>query len=190
MSTLSLVKTIAKNIKYQELSELIGKTVTINSIDTLPDDIRRDLGLFANTRWLTKDEKFLRGAIAKYGLIDLDYLYYGELPPTAESGIKLIRRFHLVQENSENENDEFSRELTGLGQSFLEDMGEELNSNQVYFKAFLRTEHPKGLEGLQTFFSFKQGQAFPDDYFPREFVVEDAALSNTSHIWMFRHFYW
>jgi hypothetical protein len=189
MGTLSLIKSIAKNIKYQELPELIGKIVTINSIATIPTDIQRDLSLSANTRWVTKEEKFLRRAMAKQGLIDIDYRLHAEAISSPETGMELVRRFHLVQ-NIQDSEDELELDLTRVAISFLEDIAEELAAKQVYCKAFLETEHPMGEEAIKTFFQYKQGDAFPDDYFPRQFVVKDAALSNTSHIWMFKHFYW
>jgi hypothetical protein len=189
MGTLSLIKTIARNIKYQELPELIGKTVTINSIATIPSDIQRDLGLSTKAEWVKKEEKFLRRAMAKQGLIDIDYRLNGVTLSGAESGIELVRRFHLVQRIQESD-DPLEQDLVKVAIGFLEDIAEELTATQVYFKAFLETKHPIGEEAIKTFFNYQQGEVFPDDYFPRQFVVKDAALSNTSHIWMFKHFYW
>jgi|GEM_PF-6716085 len=184
MSAISLVKAIARQIKYQQLDDLIGREVIINSVDSIFDDVKHELQLPTNAVPVTRDEKYSRIAIAKYGLIDIDYTVQNIAIMKALTDFDAIRTLSLYQEPSGNYSDDDLFMEISLG--YLEDMVQDLDSGMIYMMLYLETEHPDDIaERKKQFEKF----SIPDNYFPRKFVVEDAALCNTRLAWMMKHFY-
>ena len=185
MAVISLVKAIARQIKYFELVELIGQSVIINGVDSIYDDVHKGLSLTHSAIPHMREQKVLKGGIAKYGLIDIDFTVEGVEIDNGIQGFDAIRKLSLYQEYS-NTDDDFFLEA-GIG--FLEDLVEELKLDQTFYMLFLRTEYPQPSAKERIRQYFKSTDALSDDYFPREFVVKDAALCNTKLAWMMKHFY-
>ncbi len=183
MTALSLVKTIARQIKYCELTNLIGQSITIHDVNSVFDDVKRDLQLPDDAMPVTRDEKYTRIGIAKYGLIDIDFTVQGTEILNAVEGFEAIRTLHLYQENPNLAKDDLFLEA-GVG--FLEEMVEDIEAGIVYLLLYLKTNHPEDINERKIQF---KNWSIPDNYFPRKFVVKDAALCNTRFAWLTKHFY-
>lgn len=189
---LSLVRTLARNVKYRELPDLIGQKITVHAFDSLLDDIQNGLNISESASLIVKDYLLLRGAIAKYGIVDLRYHVSPDALKISSSGVRVLRDLALAppSEQLEDEFDSGENFADALALTYLEDIVEETTTNSSYLLLFLRTKLPRldAKESLKRYFQYMK--SFPNDFFPREFIVEDAALSNTRMAWISKHFYW
>jgi hypothetical protein len=174
-----LLTSISPLLRYQELAHLLGTQVTVASLETLESDIRSalKLPLLENAIWEVKADRFLKGALTKYGLIDASFQVYSTwLGEDFQQGASLLEYLNFKPDETPS-ND-------GLAYTVLESLADELQLGLTWLKLFLRADPPPRLE------TGHSSQELPADYFPKTFTIEDACLSNSSYVWFWKHFYW
>ncbi|MCB1043765.1 MAG: hypothetical protein KDC35_12545 [Acidobacteria bacterium] len=159
---------LTKNLRYASFRPLIGLTTTIESLRSMPHDVTPHLEKRIRSS-LTFDGPTLpecEMTLIKYGILDL--------------------RFKIDQETLDRTDEVTIDTLSSLGFS-REDLDDELRS--------LRSEIKKGKAYLRLFLRDASGSLpqtsfeIPETYFPHEFVIEDACLTNAPSVWVFKHFY-
>jgi hypothetical protein len=198
MDSIALVRTVARGIRYRSLPELIGRRVAIHGIETVGTDIRESLGD------LLPDECELISpinlpAIAKYGILDLEFtVSESVLTSNCQSGIGLLKETGLVCARKTPPGTKgagiTSEPLTG-DTGILEELAEDIAKGQTLCKLFLKAEPARMMPDLEQMSRQARREFFTDltlpaDYFPREFAVIDACLTNTGFVWFVKHFYW
>jgi hypothetical protein len=182
MADNSRPKSIAASIKYHELSSCIGQKIVIHGLETIEQDVLRDVkyGLPSDLQ-LQGEAKFWKGQLAKYAMLDLRFVLQEEIVETDfMSGKEALDYLHLGEPDAKN----------GFARTVLEEIEQDLAQKRWYVLLLLKTEphaeiDPTNQLGQMSIFL----KPFPEDYYPREFIVEDACLTNTSYAWFFRHFY-
>lgn len=192
-NVLSLVKQLARTIKYRPLPELIGQKITIHGLDSIASDVQHSLwpSLVDDCHWYITQESFLRGQIAKYGLLDLTFHAPNNiLENDYQNGISLLKDLRLVSHTKEikdesEEDKQITKALFDSSNEFKQ-MLKDIAENKNFLLLFLQTEPFRTTKER-----FKYTiNSLPEGYFPREFIIEDAALTNLRIAWLWKHFYW
>jgi hypothetical protein len=184
---LGLALRLGRELRYRELPELIGRTITLRSLD----DARPALcGLVApllgpDAHW--EPSSFFDGALAKYGLIDTEFAAPTALldHPTTERGIPVLRRMGFAPRRGERWDD-----LPEVEDPYcLEELARDLD--QCRLKLFLQdgAPHDSRMTRVADAMQREVPLLLPDSYFPCEQRVIDACVTNSSFIWFNAHFY-
>lgn len=176
--TVSLVKKVARNIRYHTLPDWVGKQVVVNGIDSIEQDVKRGLELLLLDRGtlVEVERKFRQLALAKYDLLDLSFTLQSEWIWNVEiRGIPLLKQLYIVPPLAEDKLDR------AFQLDMLDKLAEDIEQNKVYLLLFLRALELRTVKSRLL--------SLPDDYFPRTFVVEDACITNTDLAWFNKHFY-
>jgi hypothetical protein len=176
--TVSLVKKVARNIRYHALPDWIDKQVVVNGLGSVEQDVQQGLNdvLLEQATLVEFDLRRRQLALSKYGILDLEFLIEFEWVWNSEiAGVPLLRQLHLDSPLAE---DERGREVQ---RDILEEISNQISQNNVYILLFLTTERMLDWK--------KHLLSLPDDYFPRTFLVEDACVTNTNWAWFNKHFY-
>ncbi len=187
---MTLIKKLARKVRYRTLDALIGQQVTVYSLDTVVQDIQREVSLVSNASYLGPEARYIEGMIAKYGILDLDFLGPISLLDTDfEHGIRLLQHLRFIPtrdatQKHNQEKQEWPHDPTDDMEDFtcLEQLNESLERNQQVIRLFLESAH-QILRPEQ-----KLGRLVASDL-PRVFTVTDACVTNADFIWFHRHFY-
>lgn len=197
MSTYSLLRAVIRTLRYETLSGAIGRDMTLTSTDSAPQEIVEALAAVIpeGLTYFGPDAESRTAAVGKYGLLDLSYTVDVEqLEWESRGGRGLLeeRRYVLnatdLQElDAERtaEDEEFDREFYV---DSLERVVEDARKNKNFVKLFLRSSEAEGrLERKRSLRFVKEG--LPSDWWPLEFQVTDACVTNADSAWFFKHFY-
>jgi hypothetical protein len=163
---------------------LIDRRVEICSLETFESDLFAILGgdLPADSRLVSPDRFHLEGVLAKYGLIDVRLsVSIRHLAACSLIDGKTLRELGFVL--SAEDKDSLSKnalDTDGEDVGLLDLLVEDVEANEAMIKLFL-----KATETQSPRFSLK----LAENYFPQTFVVEDACLTNSSYVWLNKHFY-
>ena len=146
---------IARELRYRTFDEVVGRSLTIRSASTVIEDVTAALGEVL--RDTTAPSPSL-GAVAKYGLLDLEF-------PSQ-------RAWSLPRMTI--------RDLAAL------DLLTSQENPDVGIEA-LMLDAQDDTRDVTT--KLKQMRGLPSDYFPRQFRVRDACVTNGPTIWLGKHFY-
>lgn len=212
----SILRRIANNFTYLEIGEAIGRRVSVTGIETAPSDVLKVLSdlPFSVINALSDDVAQRNRTYAKYRIFDLTYLIgknsigHHNWRLKLEKGGAAIRAAGLVyshvvgDENRDDQDDEGDKELwdelNEVGVDYLRDLAADVAHNKqehLYLKLFLKAipnDKPKNCieivrERPRTLI---EGLGFPPGYWPRDFTIADACLTNTNMAWISKHFYW
>ena len=184
-SSRALLNSIAQQLRFKELSSLIGHHVLIRTIDSIQSDLRDALNdtVISGSEMVSPDRRFLEVAMAKYGILDLTLT-----SPTAlldsdyESGLSVLRKLGFLQERGEAKSPTFLDPISEEDPTCLTELHEDLQEDREVVRLFLRSDKIAGkgphLVGR-----------LPVDYLPRDFMVQDACVTNAGFVWFHKHFY-
>lgn len=199
----SLIKQIARGIEYHALNELIDQTITIHGVQSAQSEVLTFVSAYLSgsyTHVPVKDE-FVHGAIAKYGFLDFAYAAPAGHMPTVdwETGIRLLEELGIrsFSPSEINSDDEFEQVWLEVARDNLQEMNEDIAKNKFYLKVFLTSKEPevgnqKGTSRIKTLLNMGLLTGLvtvSPTYFPREFVIADACLTNTNLAWFQKRFY-
>lgn len=178
---ITYAKKILRGLRYSSLPKLIGRKIEICSIETIESDIFAILGGdLPNDSLLISSENIRReGAIAKYGIIDAEFSISNRHLvncPVIERNTFRELGFVLSPEDKEYVTKNplpNGDEDVGL----LDFLAEDIEKNEAIIKLFLRCDRPNLYLKL------------PKDFFPREFTIQDAYMTNSGYVWLNKHFY-
>src|SRR5258708_3779880 len=100
-----LIKRLAHTLRYYPLLDLIGKTANITGLATVEHDILEALHgwLPGDCRLIKPEARFVKVALAKYGLMDLTFqLPAPPLDREYESGISVLKKLGFLRANVKN----------------------------------------------------------------------------------------
>lgn len=178
----TLIKLIARELRYLPLAELIGRKLTIKSTDTIATDIHQALNDVLPTECnLLTTAKSIKLMLAKYGYLDLTFSAPPELlNHQAKSGMPLLKSLELVSEPTAATvtNEQLEAIFTG----YLSDIVEDILQQLAFVRIFLLTDPPQvNKDGWTGSFSL--------DCLPQLFVIKDACVANSEHVWLNKHCY-
>lgn len=182
MTRVHKIKQIARGIKYRELTEYVGQRLLIHSAESLETDILQGLQppLPAECRLRPMEQKHREMAIAKYGLIDVEFSVSDSfLGNHYQSGISLLKTVGFFPPKP-NQADQETHELAlEFAEIVVDEIVEQLAVNKCYVRMILDVDEAKHQLRLSLL----------PDYLPKTFVVRDACVTNAPAIWASKHFY-
>jgi hypothetical protein len=186
-SKLGLALRIGRGLRYRALPELVGRAITLRSLDDARAALRELVAPLLGPGAPWEPPTSLDLALAKYGLIDTEFAASAALldHPTTERGIPVARRMGFAPRRGERWDD-----LPGAEDPYcFEELARDLD--QCRLKLFLRDGAPDEprMERLSDAVQRKVPLTLPDDYFPCKLEVIDACVTNSSFIWFNAHFY-
>lgn len=186
-----LIKKLATELKYRPLFDLVGRRIIIYSVDTVEDDIRRELGSIVpeGCRLLTESQ-LMKGMMAKYDFLDLTFSAPAYLLNSQyESGISLLKALHFIRDPSEedDEEDDEVSELFRDDPTCLGHLVEDVSKNMTVCRMLLNSTHPRDWDKNNRIMALEL--RLPFGYFPQVFVIGDACITNAKSVWFHKHFY-
>ncbi len=179
---LSVIKELARGLRYRTVDQLVGLKVELTSIEKAPNEICsliREHGIDV----ARKVQDLSAGAFLKYGLLDYDFVVVNTELPTEPQRVRFLKEMGFLPDKKEVDDSVFPD--AGIG--FLEEMVDDVRKNKLLFKILLDSQGSyRGAQGAP---QEKWLNVDPDQYFPCEFIVRDACLTNCSLIWLNKHFY-
>jgi hypothetical protein len=181
---ITYLRKILRGLRYCSLPKLIDRHVEISSLETFESDLFAILGgdLPADSRLVSPDKRHLEIALAKYGIIDVQLsISSRHLAACSLINSETLRELGFISTQEEKEYvSQNTLEADSEDIGLLDLLVEDVEKNEAILKLFLKiTESQKPRLSLK----------LADDYFPQTFVVEDACLTNSSYVWLNKHFY-
>ena len=193
MTSTTLLKKVAREIRYRSLPDIIAQPVEIYSLETVEIDIRQALGAkWPNECRLVSKASQIAKTIAKYGIMDL-YFSAPEsfLADEYESGFSLLKKLGFLAESETEQISDQEFEIAFTNDPFcLSQLADDIAKNSTLLKLFLNQEFKVGNQILQaTRLSAMKKSELPSNYFPQNFKITDACFTNADIVWFFKHFY-
>ena len=177
----SLIKRIARQIRYQSLDSLIDETVSASSIDSIESEIQAFIqqscpdGTFSGP-----PRSNLVGTLTKYGILDLEFrMSEFLLVPELRTGIRLLKELGYLPRP-----DKISDAEKESNRGYLEGLDESIDEDGILLKVFLID--PNFQISSDRILQVQDHSRIP---FPIEFSVVDACVTNSGYVWINKHFY-
>lgn len=187
MASISKIKELARSLRYVDLPGPHGRVVTLSGCEQAPDEVLSALGAEApaGATFGGPETEHRQETLRRYGLLDLCYCIPAVLPAQAARGIPLLRGLGLLGPTS-GEAERALRDMLGLdGGDFVGDWLSEIKRGKTHLRVFLRER--QGIAPGE--FLRRRRSGLGPGFWPREFVVLDACLTNLESAWTWKHFY-
>lgn len=180
---LSVIKELVRGLRYRSIDTLIGHTLELTSIERAPGEVSafiRHHGIeVADLRDLSA------GVFMKYGILDYEFnTVLTDIVPERQR-VRFLKDLGLLLDKSDVDDSMFFD--AGIG--FLEEMVDETKENKLLFKIILDRQGERKVLSAPGPISNEWLNTAPNNYFPCEFTVRDACLTNCGSIWLNKHFY-
>ena len=186
---ISLLKSVARRLRYKELPSLVGRKIVIQAVDTIEANVKSALADTPVSHGVLRvsERKFIEGSMAKYGLLDLTFASSSyRLDTDFYTGLGALKTLGFLPSEDQAQSMAKLDDLLGADSAdpmCLRELAEDINHNEVVIRLFLRGYRIEG-NGPHLF------GKLPADYLPQEFTIEDAAMTNAGFVWFHKHFYW
>ena len=182
----TLLLNVARNLRYRTLDRLIGETLTIADRLTIREETSAFVTRFAEgCTFAGPEQNFLDGQIAKYGLLDLRFnAPQAKLDATSPAGVPILRELGFVDGGM----DKLAEELGGDSGGCIEELSEGIAENKAHLLLYLESSEPNVSE-LSMIDRMARVRDPATIDFPIAFTVIDACVSNSSFVWINKHFY-
>lgn len=167
----ALLKQVARGLRYRTLDHLVGRSIVVRDLNAMEEAVRVGLGDDFPAECRLVAPSSIHGAVAKYGILDLDFSAPAERLGEAKGGVRLLRELGFLP----------TEEMKQDGDASLcfEMLLEDIVANRVFVKLFMEGGRPEEWKELR----------IPEGYLPRPFRIIDACVTNASGIWFLKHFY-
>jgi hypothetical protein len=181
-----IIRQVARRLRYRTLGPLIGQNIILQSLDGILADVQAVIdSIYPGCRFRRPEERLRKGALAKYGLLDLEYDAPPEMADQNPSrGLLWLKELGFVGHSRDThfggiDEDEMFAFVTGLFSDF--------DKNQTILKLFME-ERPK--RSFPPPADWTKQLAEPSLMpFPKTMVVIDACVTNSGSVWLIKHFY-
>lgn len=184
---------VAHDLRYRELSDLIGQRVTIASLAAVEAALRR-----VAKRWLASDAvmrqpRTAEGTLFKYGLIDAEFVASSRLLEDEDTieGLDAMRACGFLPRRGVV----WERDEVACGAAFAHELADDLAKGVCVLKLMLKDDLPVDghMRWLQDAVNHGHDGSvplrLPADYLPRELTVADACVTNAGFVWFSKHLY-
>ncbi|HEY9597253.1 MAG TPA: hypothetical protein V6D33_06245 [Cyanophyceae cyanobacterium] len=191
-----IIRRLARELKYLPLELLWNYPITINSLSTLEQDIRRELGSIVPTECsLLTTVETIYGTLAKYDFLDLTFRVPDALllQSNYQVGISLLRQLLPQKQNEQAHQanlNETREEDLNFSETFLEQLIENLDVDLTLCRMRLESRAPRTFEErIEMTMRTAPTLILPEGYFPHHFMIQDAGLTNAQGVWFYKYFY-
>lgn len=168
-----LLRRVARQIRYVEIPGLIGASIAIRTVDSVRDDIHNGIARIVPEEFLplAGPPQVNIGALAKYGILDIEYAINDTLVTEGRRGLRLLEELSFLVRGEQ-------------GDEFFEQFQDDVTQGNAYLKVFCDTRRPGEPRITRT-----PNLSVPKGYLPREAQIIDACASNWDFVWFFKHLY-
>jgi hypothetical protein len=199
----SVLRKVARGLRYRPLPELIGTKLTIENVSSVPLNVGAmlDRALPLSVRFSGPQGRWITVALAKYRILDLTFIVDEVEWQTGDKpGTSLLKEFGFILNPDDISEDVRQSMLKDDDPTCITFLDEDMGKNQILLRLFLE-EVPRRdiLEYVKEMVKTGKGQLFDggaaemeqllDGFFPHEMAVIDACLTNAASIWFHKHFY-
>ncbi|MEM7624515.1 MAG: hypothetical protein AAF333_02685 [Planctomycetota bacterium] len=186
-ANMSLLLNVARNLRYRHLGDTIGQSVSVAGRHTIADDALAFVRRYCEECGFEgPQQKYLEGQIAKYGILDLSFrLPHKSLDENYVSGVPLLRELGF---DGSGINDE---DWEGYGDekyAWFEELAKDIADESAFLRLFMRCSDPSVASGSVTEMMGRL-RDFSSTKFPLTFIIVDACITNSTFVWMNKHFY-
>ncbi len=188
MNSISTLRTINRELAYNSLTDYVGIEIPIN-ISKSGEEIAKEIKLLVeeslNVQVKSNESNSIKGTIAKYGLIDINFEIELKDKPNLNNGIQVLKDNGWIDKESDSEFQD---------DSILDDIVTELTENKNYLKVYAVSTNQKEKWFKEKSYLFKQlmnGEKIkpkPNDKIIT-FKIKDMCITNYSGIWLWKYFY-
>src|SRR6266849_3607096 len=144
----SVLRKVARGLKYRPLPGLIGKRVTIQSANSVPANIGAmlDRSFPLPVRFSGPQEPWLTGALAKYRILDLTFALDAlEWKPGDTAGISLLKEFGFIIQRNEVSEDVWESMSQDDDPTCIMSLDEDIGRSQALLRLFVEEVPRRGL---------------------------------------------
>ncbi len=166
----------------------MGSKILIQSLPSIEKDVQTTLqaSSIQFLGGLLTAEETNYGSLKKYRLLDLSFDTISPLPEAHSIDARFLKNVGYLPDAEDIKDGPILPECDDAG--LLEELIDDINKKVWLVKVFLRDdeletaiEQHRVSDLLETFDL--------ESYFPREFSVTDACLTNCDTVWLFKHFW-
>ncbi|AUC16535.1 hypothetical protein BTO06_15870 [Tenacibaculum sp. SZ-18] len=188
MNSIRTLRTINKELAYNSLTDYVGIEIPIDiskSGDQIAEEIKLLVEENLNVQVKSNESNSIKGTIAKYGLIDINFEIELKDKSNPNNGIQVLKDNGWIDKESDSEFQD---------DSILDDIVTELNENKNYLKVYAVSTNQKEKWFKEKSYLFKQlmnGEKIkpkPNDKIIT-FKIKDMCITNYSGIWLWKYFY-
>jgi hypothetical protein len=176
---LSILRRLNRSLVYSTVDSVVATSITVDSVDTVFDDVLRAVRAAASIVSAVQETEASssHGSLKKHGILDLTFRVTAASQAWPVAGIGVLRSLGLVDFTDMSPPD--------WDHHFLAEFTNDAEACALYLKVFLRT--PERIPVRESVRRLRDG--LPSDFWPHNFVVEDACLTNVKSIWIAKHVY-
>lgn len=193
-----LVREVSRDIRCRALPELVDRSVVLHKEETIVSDVEGCVQrLMPDVQFSCNESKGVLFPLLKYGFLDLTWEIGSVDWRTADvGGTSLLRELGFLI--SPKELLDQSDLLMGQDDdpTCLEELRDDITRRKSFLRVFLLEQPQRDLAESMIRLAEAGGMTeefasgFLSGYFPKEYVIVDACLTNAPFIWFHKHFYW
>ena len=179
---LSVIKELSRLLRYKTLDQLVGLKVEVTSLNSAVQEIRAAIGRYdIELGDIISDSG--DAAFRKYGLLDYSFLLVQSNFIAERQNVRFLKEMGWLLEKEDV--DDLLFPDGGIG--FLQEMIDQIKENNMVCD--IRLESCGRYRGLQDAPSENWQSVETAQFFPCEFIVRDACITNCRDIWLNKYFY-
>jgi hypothetical protein len=182
----SLVRDVARRLRYRTLDGMIGQEVTLTGRTRIRVDTEAFVARFVDgCVYVGPEQRNLEGQIGKYGLLDLQFgapsVLLGDAP---RLGVALLRELGFLDEDAQVAAALFLDDPSAC----LKELRDDLDKHRCWLKLLLkdREDPVAGMSARERGLRYRN-RALLD--YPMVFRVVDACVASSASVWMNKHVY-
>lgn len=179
---LSVIKSLVRELRYCQIKSLVDTTIMLSSIEAAPAEVRAKISsLGIEIESILENPGVL--SFNKYGLLDFEYQVIKTSLPIERQSVRFLRDLGVLIDSHELLDSVF---IPDDGVWFLDDMLQDIREEKLVLKIMLDCQSDFPVKLKDTSASLYDN---PNKYFPSEFKVRDACITNCGLVWLCKHFY-
>jgi hypothetical protein len=196
---------LLSTIRYREITSLIGQDIFVSNFEQIRDELTQTIHSFVpDCGGLESSDSNITGALAKYSILDLQFLMQQNLLSRQDSASrKMLSQLGFLGNNKDRRS---AKEVQEKDPTCIESLLEAAAKGKEWLLVFLDLV-PQGnpiLDASNAATAARKA-GVPDDEvfsyifdravealpsrFPARFRIVDACITNSDFIWVHKHFY-
>jgi len=177
------VRQVARGIRYKPLAELIGREVTVRSVESADSDFLAVVGNHVDRDHARRPLiRIGTGTHTRYGFLDLAFRCQRELlAKEVQSGLAVLTSLGFILHLDSG---------PFVVADDLEQMVKDIAKQEAYLLLILVDESFQNVEPLSRTNPPSHEREHYTPKFPIRFRVADACVANSTLVWRWKHFYW
>lgn len=176
---LAILRRLRRSLIYGTVDSVLNRSVRVSSYETAVDDVLAEARAGVPLTSAVHDEVESSDlvVIQKYGILDFTYRVTLAELGLSPAGLGVLRSLGLVDASDPNPPD--------WDHAILAELADEAEAGALYLKVFLRTVDELPPHAVLR----RLEEGLPPQFWPHDFVVEDACVTNAKGVWLAKHVY-